>query len=114
PDKNAVPQHWNAENSAKTASCHSSDDERIALDVGAGLRDVSDLYRLFALSRAAKGAVRTRMYDGGACFSECRRRVVHRDRAEAIILAQIECAELGLADAHRVLQDAFEHRPQLT
>ena len=36
-----------------------------------------------------------------------------RDRAEAIALGQVHDAELGPADAHRVLQHGLEHRLQL-
>ena len=38
---------------------------------------------------------------------------MQRDRSEAITLAELQNAELGLADARRVLQHGLEHRLQL-
>ena len=41
------------------------------------------------------------------------RGIVQRNRAKGICLAQIQRAELGLADAHRIRQHGLEDRLQL-
>jgi hypothetical protein len=40
-------------------------------------------------------------------------RILHGDDAKGIVLVDKQIAELGLADAHRVFEQAFEHRLQL-
>ena len=93
------------------------DDDRIAFDVGLLRRDVGDMNHLLGRDRRGRGPRSARRTDhrftlpllgkGGRRVMQRARRGTHRRRS------RYKCAELGLADAHRVRQHGLEHRLQL-
>src|SRR5216684_1104015 len=106
-------EHWDAENTAITAELEGRDGDWIALDIRPFQRHVRDLDHLLCLCRTPKAGVGGWMHDPDPRLLVSRWRVVHRNGAEAIALAEVKRTELGLADASGVLQHGLEHGLQL-
>ena len=89
----------------------------IAVRVGLHRPQVVNVDHLLCLRRRGRAACpASRRPDhrlAVAYFGKCRRRAVQRHRAERVAFEQEQVAELGLADARRVLQHGIEHRLKL-
>ena len=112
-DQLIVLAHWNGQYRPITAEFDGRDDKWIAIDVGLRSSDVGELGHLLRGRDEAKGAIRRRVNDSRAGLGVGVWRVVHGHGAESLALAEVERAELRLADARRLLQHRLEHRPQL-
>src|SRR5262249_28477304 len=106
-------EHGNGEDRAVAAVRNGGDEKWGARDIGRQLGDVGDLRGLFGFSRPPEAGLRGWTNDCRACLGIGRRCVVHRQGAETIAFAEIERAELGLANAHRIAQHGREHRLQI-
>src|SRR5262249_38093212 len=108
-DQLIVLAHWNGQYRPITAEFDGRDDKWIAIDVGLRSSDVGDLGHLLRGRDEAKGAMRRRVNDSRAGLGVGGWRVVHGHGAESLALAEVERAELGLAEPRRVRQYGLKH-----
>ena len=112
-DQLIVLQHRDAEYRPIATEIDGGDDNGMAFDVGPYGLDVGNLDHLLRGGDTPKDRVRRRSEQFACARLDIRRRrIVGSNRAEAISLAEVQRAELGLANAHRVLQHGLEHRLQ--
>ena len=81
----------------------------IALDIALFQHHVGGLDRLFCVCRAPKARAGRRMQHARACFLIGGWRVVHRNCAKAITLAEVKRTKFGLADAGGICQNGLEN-----
>src|SRR5262249_11714982 len=115
PDQLIVLEHWDGKHSPISAEFDTDSHERIALDVGRYRRDVGDVGDLFCGCHKPKRRIRGRSDQrlAPARRGISWRRVVRGNHAEAISVAEIEIAELGLAEPRRVLKQGLKYRLKL-
>src|ERR1700738_5499408 len=106
-------EHRDADHGAITATFNSGDDKWVTLHIALQLREVGDLGGLLGLCCAPEAAIRRRMDECGPCIRKGRGRVVHGHGAEAAAFTEIEGAELGVTDAHCIVQYGGKNRPQI-
>src|SRR6516225_787586 len=101
----ALLEHWNRQQSSITAELNGGAQQRIALDVSLLPRNVGDLHYLPCLEHTAKARARAGT-DRSALtiLGVGRRRIIERSRMKRVPVIQVQCAELGLAEARCLLQ----------
>ena len=83
----------------------------MALNVGSCRFNIDDVDHLLRNGHTSEGRVRRRSEQWVAsCLKIGGRGIVRSNRAEAICVAEVQRAELGLAEARRVLQHGPEDR----
>src|SRR6516225_3798924 len=106
----ALLEHWNRQQSSITAELNGGAQQRIALDVSLLPRNVGDLHYLPCLEHTAKARARAGT-DRSALtiLGVGRRRIIERSRMKRVPVIQVQCAELGLAEARCLLQHRLEY-----
>jgi hypothetical protein len=106
-----VLKHRHSDVGSNATKLDGVDDRWIALGIRSCRCNVGGLDGLFGSDQLAQGATR-----GGtdrtasARLGKCQRHIVAGDDAQCPAFMEIEVAELGLADAHRIRQHGLEHR----
>src|SRR5262249_61032420 len=114
-DQLVLLEHRHREDGSKAREFDVGDQQRIALHVGLFRRDIVDEDHLLCSDQAAKGCPRTGTDQStSTVFRKRWRCVVQRGSMKRISVAEIQRAELGLAEPRRVRQDGLEHRLQVT
>src|SRR5262249_22312863 len=111
PDQLIVLEHWDGEHSPISAEFDTDSHEWMALNVRGYLRDVGDVGDLLRAGHKPERRIRGRSEQRGAPARRgiSWRRVVRGNHAERISVAEIEIAELSLAELRRILQHGLEH-----
>jgi hypothetical protein len=109
----SVLEHGDAERRPITAKLDRGNDKGIAFEVGRYRRDVGNVDHLLRGGDTPKRRVRGRPYQLARARLHIRRGgIVSSNRAEAISLADVQRADLRLADAHGVRKHGLEDRLQ--
>src|SRR6516162_37517 len=109
----SVLEHGDAERRPITAKLDRGNDKGIAFEVGRYHRDVGNVDHLLRGGDTPKRRVRGRPYQLARARLHIRRGgIVSSNRAEAISLADVQRADLRLADAHGVRKHGLEDRLQ--
>ena len=112
----ALLEHWHQQHCPRPSAVDQGDDTRFAFDVApfcSEIGNVNDRFRDCQMSeRDARFVADDHDRFALPKLPIGRGRILHGDHAKGIVLVDKQIAELGLADAHRVFEQALEHRPK--
>src|SRR5262249_53062632 len=114
-NQHIVLEHGDGENRAITGELDTCNHERMPRDIGRYRLDVGDVSHLLGGAETPERRVRGRSqhWIARSRLDVGRGRAVRGHHAKAVAVTEVEVAERGLAEPHRVFQHRFEYRLEL-